>query len=84
MRLSKLVKIAVGILAGVSLLTLAGPVVGETIATLPPSFTENKIDPITEAGLSFEDVAFPTSNGLSLRGWFIPAERPGEAPTGET
>jgi dipeptidyl aminopeptidase/acylaminoacyl peptidase len=75
MRLSKLVKIAVGVLTSASLLTLAGPVVGETIATLPPSFSRNKIDPRTEVGLAFEDVAFPTSDGLLLRGWFIPAGR---------
>jgi uncharacterized protein len=37
----------------------------------PPKFTTAS-DP-TRYGLDFEKVAFPTSDGLTLRGWFIPA-----------
>jgi len=33
--------------------------------------------PASALGLSFDDVTFPTTDGLSLRGWFIPAEEPG-------
>ncbi len=58
---------------GASLLTLVGPAIGETIATLPPLFSRQDTNPLTESGLSYEEVAFPTDDGLTLRGWFIPA-----------
>jgi len=31
----------------------------------------------TEVGLAFEEVWFPTSDGLSLHGWYLPGRRPG-------
>ncbi len=74
-----LFRIAAGVLVGASLLTLTGPIVGETIATLPPVFSPETANPLTGLGLSYEDVAFPTTDGLVLRGWFIPAEEP-DAP----
>ncbi len=69
----KLLKIAAGVLVGASLLTLAGPLVGETIATFPPAFTNKGANSVQELGLPYKDVAFPTTDGLMLRGWFIPA-----------
>jgi uncharacterized protein len=33
-----------------------------------------------EAGLAYEDVAFPAADGVSLRGWFIPSGAEGPAP----
>jgi dipeptidyl aminopeptidase/acylaminoacyl peptidase len=72
MSLLKAIKIAAGVLAGVTLLTLAGPLVGETIATLPPAFPKETANPLTEWGVPYEEVTFPTSDGLTLRGWFIP------------
>lgn len=71
----RFLKIAAGVLVGASFLTLVGPIVGETIATLPPLFPNRTINPLTELGLAYEDVMFPTTDGLSLRGWFIPAEQ---------
>jgi dipeptidyl aminopeptidase/acylaminoacyl peptidase len=62
-----------------SLLTLGGPVVGEVIATLPPRFPSTPINPLTEAGLVYDEVTFLTEDRLTLRGWFIPAQRT-EAP----
>ena len=59
---------------GASLLTLVGPAIGETIATLPPLFSRQDTNPLTESGLRYEEVAFPTDDGLTLRGWFIPAD----------
>jgi alpha-beta hydrolase superfamily lysophospholipase len=64
-------------LAGLSLLTLAAPVVAETVATLPPPFPRSAANPQTALGLAYEEVAFPTGDGLTLRGWFIPAGVPG-------
>jgi dipeptidyl aminopeptidase/acylaminoacyl peptidase len=72
--LLKFLKIAAGVLVGASLLTLVGPIVGETIATLPPLLPNKTTNPLTELSLPYEDVMFPTTDGLSLRGWFIPAE----------
>lgn len=68
-------KIAAGLLTGASLLTLVAPVVGEAIATLPPAFPKETGDLMSELGLPYEDVAFPTSEGLTLRGWFIKADK---------
>lgn len=72
----KALKIAAGVFAGISLLTLAGPVIGEMIAIFPPFFPRQHITPLTGVGLPYEEVAFPTTDGLTLRGWFIPAEQP--------
>lgn len=73
--MSRYFKLALGILAGASLLTLAGPVIGEAIATFPPIFSEETVTPLSRWGLAYENVTFPTTDGLSLRGWFVPASR---------
>ena len=77
--LLKIVKIAAGIVAGATLLTLVAPVVGETIAIFPPAFPKATSDPLADVGLAYEDVTFQTTDGLALRGWFFPAARP-DAP----
>jgi dipeptidyl aminopeptidase/acylaminoacyl peptidase len=74
-----MVKIAAGIVAGATLLTLAAPLVGETIATFPPAFPGDTAGPLADVGLDYEDVTFATTDGLELRGWFFPAARP-DAP----
>jgi len=77
--LSKILKIVAGVVAGATLLTLVGPVVGEAIATFPPPFPREAPDLLTKLDLAYESVTFPTSDELTLRGWFIPAETP-DAP----
>lgn len=72
----KILKIAAGLAVGATLLVLAAPVAGEAIAILPPPFPRETPDPLTELGLPYEDVTFPTTDGLTLRGWFFPAEEP--------
>lgn len=54
----------------------AGPMIGEMVATTSPlSLTfPRKFD-----HLDYENVAFPTSDGLTLRGWFFPTTDP-QAP----
>ena len=69
-------KVVAGLLVGTSLLTLVGPVVGELVATLPPAFPRGGFNSPAELGVLYEDVAFSTADGLTLRGWFIPAEQP--------
>lgn len=62
------------------------PLVNLIIGVHPPRFSTN--DDPGRHGLRYEPVSFPTSDGLTLRGWFIPAAhaiptfgRPG-APAG--
>jgi len=69
----KIYKIAAGVAFGASLLTLVGPAVGEMVATLPPAFTNKNNDAPGSLGLPYENVTFQTTDGLTLRGWFIPA-----------
>lgn len=61
-------------LAGGALLLATVPTLAELWATRPPAFPRQGVNPLTELGLPFEDVAFPAEDGLTLRGWFIPAE----------
>jgi len=75
--LLRMLKITAGVVVGVTLLTLAAPIVGETIATFPPPFPKSASEPPAGAGLAYEDVTFSTTDGLTLRGWFFPADRPG-------
>ena len=72
-----MLKITAGVVVGVTLLTLAAPIVGETIATFPPPFPKSASEPPAGAGLAYEDVTFSTTDGLTLRGWFFPADRLG-------
>jgi dipeptidyl aminopeptidase/acylaminoacyl peptidase len=73
--LTKILKIASGVVMGATLLALVGPVIGETVATFPPFFPKQPPNPLSELGLPYEDVAFPTTDGLMLRGWFVPVEQ---------
>jgi dipeptidyl aminopeptidase/acylaminoacyl peptidase len=73
----RLLKIAAGVLAGTALLTFVGPIVGETIAILPPPFPKGTPDPLDVLGLPYEEVSFPSEDGLVLRGWFVPAASDG-------
>jgi dipeptidyl aminopeptidase/acylaminoacyl peptidase len=66
-------RIAAVVLLGTSLLTVAGSVLGEIIATMPPLFRANDVNPLEHEGIPVEEVAFPTDDGLTLRGWFFPA-----------
>ena len=70
-----ILKVAAGVLVGTSLLTLVGPAVGELVATLPPAYPRRGFDSPAELSLYYEDVSFPTVDGLNLRGWFIPADQ---------
>lgn len=61
------------ILTGAALLLAASPMIGEIVATTSPltiTYPRKYLD------LKHDEVAFPTSDGLTLRGWFFPAEDP--------
>jgi dipeptidyl aminopeptidase/acylaminoacyl peptidase len=66
------------LVVGATFLSFVGPVVGELIATRPPYFPKVPANPLTTAGLPYQDVDF-SADGLTLRGWLVPAERP-DAP----
>ncbi len=68
-------KIAAGLVAGATLLTFVGPLVGEAVATLPPPFPKTTPTPLSEYNLRYEEVAFSAADGLTLQGWFVPAEQ---------
>lgn len=53
---------------------------GAGIILFPPNMSENTVFP-EQFGLRYEKVAFTTLDGLTLKGWFIPAEKGGDAPT---
>jgi alpha-beta hydrolase superfamily lysophospholipase len=72
-------KVLAGLVVGATFLGFVGPVVGELIATLPPYFPKEPANPLTTAGLPYQDVSFSSTEGLTLRGWFVPAEQP-DAP----
>lgn len=58
---------------GFSMVLAAGPMVGEMVATTSPlSLTF----PRKYSDLDYEEVSFPTTDGLTLRGWFFPTANP--------
>ncbi|MDY6874755.1 MAG: alpha/beta fold hydrolase [Chloroflexota bacterium] len=75
----KVLKVISGVLAGPPLLMVLGSVIGETVATMPPVLFRNTPLLLDEWHIPYENVAFPTPDGLMLRGWFVPAAEP-DAP----
>lgn len=72
-----------GLIAGVGVAALGGLLLIDRTAAafLRPRSKEGEPAPDLLAG-PLESVIFPSSDGLQLRGWFIPAEREGEEETG--
>jgi dipeptidyl aminopeptidase/acylaminoacyl peptidase len=62
-----------GILMGLSLLSVGSPVLGEMVASMAPIYTKREDLLPSSLGIPYEQVAFPTSDGLVLRGWFFPS-----------
>ena len=56
-------KLATGAVVGATLLALVGPIVGELVATLPPLYFKQTPNPLSELGLYYRDVTFPTTTG---------------------
>ncbi|MEV1005502.1 alpha/beta hydrolase [Nonomuraea sp. NPDC050202] len=58
--------------------TMTPEQIEEILQSIAGSFRESLRSPIlhtpAEAGLDFEDVTFPSQDGVPLEGWFIPAE----------
>jgi dipeptidyl aminopeptidase/acylaminoacyl peptidase len=58
---------------GLSVLSVGGPVLGEMIATMAPIYTKKDSVKLPNLGIPVEQVTFQSSDGLSLGGWFFPA-----------
>lgn len=69
-------RIFAGIIAGLSLLTFVAPVVGEVVATFPPLFSRQAAASPQALGIGYEEVAFATTDGLTLRGWYFSSGNP--------
>jgi alpha-beta hydrolase superfamily lysophospholipase len=61
-------------LTGFSMLLIGGQVFGEMFATMAPIYSRKASLSVYNLGILFEEVTFPSSAGLALRGWFFPAE----------
>jgi len=61
------------ILLSTSLLAVSSPLVGELAATIPPIFLYGFSSQTDALGIPYEEVTFPTTDGLILRGWLFPA-----------
>ncbi|MGQ9492203.1 MAG: alpha/beta hydrolase [Anaerolineae bacterium] len=61
------------------LLAVVFPVIAESWATRPPFPPTSSVNPLTAFGLAYQEVAFRAADGLTLRGWLIPAKSP-DAP----
>jgi len=67
------------LLFGFSILLVGSPTIGELFATMPPIHFTSAANSLKKLNIPYELVSFPTSDGLTLRGWFFPAENP-DAP----
>ncbi len=69
----KKIGIFTGVLVGISLLSIGSPAIGEIVASMAPIYTRKEELLPSTLGIPFEQVAFPTTDGLILRGWFFPS-----------
>jgi len=65
-----------GIIFGASVLTISGPLLGELFATMAPIFRKKDLKVVSELGIRYEEVEFPTDRGIILRGWYFPSNLP--------
>ncbi len=65
------------LISSLSFFLASAPLLGEMIATTAP--LRSLKNPPSDLSLAYEEVAFPTTDGLTLRGWFFPASSP-DAP----
>jgi dipeptidyl aminopeptidase/acylaminoacyl peptidase len=67
-------KIISSVFLGLSVFSVGGPVLGELVATIAPVFPQKATLYANDLGISYEEVAFETSDKLILRGWFFPTD----------
>lgn len=72
----EIIKWVSSLLAVFSILFVSSPQLGELFATMAPIYIKSAEASLNELNLKYEEVSFPTTDGLILRGWFFPAENP--------
>jgi dipeptidyl aminopeptidase/acylaminoacyl peptidase len=72
--INDILKWASSLVAGFSILLVGSPALGELFATMAPLYGKNAVASLNELHITYEEVSFPASDGLRLRGWFFPAE----------
>lgn len=70
-------KIVSSVFLGLSVFSIGGPVLGELVATIAPTFPLKATISAKDLGLPYEEVAFQTSDEVILRGWFFPTDEEG-------
>lgn len=67
--------IITSLLVGLPTLLVSSPTLGEMIATMAPIYPKKDGLLVNRLGIPFETVSFPTSDGITLQGWFFPASK---------
>jgi len=73
------IKLVSSLLVGFSILIVSSPTLGELFATMAPIYNKSAAISLKDLNFKYEEVSFPTTDGLMLRGWFFPADNP-DAP----
>lgn len=69
------INVITNIIAGISVLLVSSPTLGELLATMAPIYPKKDTALVKQIGIPFKPVSFPTSGGLTLRGWFFPGKK---------
>jgi dipeptidyl aminopeptidase/acylaminoacyl peptidase len=69
------IKTVTSVLMAFSMVSVGGPLLGEIVATSAPIFTRRDSLSVKALNLTYETISFLTSDQVTLRGWFFPAER---------
>jgi fermentation-respiration switch protein FrsA (DUF1100 family) len=74
--LESILKVTSIVLASATVLSLGGPTLMEMVSTAAPFFGKHADRAADAVGLPYENVAFDTEDGITLRGWYFPSEIP--------
>jgi dipeptidyl aminopeptidase/acylaminoacyl peptidase len=77
--LESILKVTSIVIASATVLSLGGPTLMEMVSTAAPFFGKHANRAADATGLPYENVAFNTPDGITLRGWYFPSEIP-DAP----
>jgi len=74
--LESILKITSTLLISATIVGIGGPVLGEMVSTAAPFFCKSANRAPVALGLNYESVSFKSSDSITLRGWFFPADTP--------
>jgi dipeptidyl aminopeptidase/acylaminoacyl peptidase len=75
--LESILKVTSIVIASATVLGLGGPALLEMASTAAPFFGKQADRAADAIGLAYEDVAFYSQDGITLRGWYFQSEVPG-------